>query len=190
MPNTTRAPREGALQSSAGSHTSDVEGGDGHDQDQTKHQFGQVDGVFADPVKWKRLQRGEDLGRQLPDGNRLVRADDQIAQRHHPADDETHAGGKQRFGVGHLTVGAGDAGREMAVNDANGDNENAPQDEPECRPGRAAPAEPVVHHHDPANADHRPQRQGEERCHPQTLAERCSRTRFGFFTHDNSTPST
>jgi len=88
-------------------------------------------------------------------------ADDEVGQHHHPSGGEADPLRKDFGGVGDFGGRVGHAADQAPVHIANGEEQRAADGKSENRAENAAAQQPVVHHHQPADADHGAPSQGE-----------------------------
>ncbi len=132
----------------------EIDEADARGQRETGDQPRQRDCLPGHRVEHDLVHRREDPGKQVPDGHGLPGTDDRVGQHHHPPGGEADAARENALGIGDLGAGIGYRAHQPAVGLRNRQQQQRAAEKPEHGAARAAPAQPVIHDDEPADADH------------------------------------
>src|SRR5271167_844002 len=112
------------------------------------------DRLARDAIKLEGIEPWENVGGDFSEGDSLPRADDEVSKKHHPAGEVADNGRENLGGVGGFAGGVRKALDPLAVDIADGKQNDSADGKAECGSGGTAATEPVVHEDKPAGADH------------------------------------
>ncbi|MGA3190795.1 MAG: hypothetical protein ABSF22_27150 [Bryobacteraceae bacterium] len=121
----------------------------------------EIDWASGDSIDLKPIERREDVTGDAAHGDGFPRTDDEVGEHHHPPGGEADGAGKSRGGVRDLPRSIGHGGHQPAIDPADREKECATDGEAQQSAQCAAAQQPIVHHDQPADADHCPPAQGE-----------------------------
>ena len=114
-----------------------------------------VDRAAADRVELVAVERREDPREQIAGGDRFPRTHNRVGQHHRPAGGEADRRRHHAFGIRDLRAGILDPLDQPAVGVRDRKEQQAAEQKTKDAAGGTAARQPVVHQHEPADADHR-----------------------------------
>src|SRR5215469_6702961 len=123
-------------------------------QGQPNHEMRKIDGFACNSIQLDAMQSREEIPGDASNGDRFPGTDDVIRQQHHPSGGIADGAREDRSGICDLSCSLWHRPHKMTVYNADWQQHCAADDKTENGAERTTAPQPVVHHDQPADADH------------------------------------
>lgn len=131
-----------------------VDGGEEEGERDAEEETREKNRLASDAVEHETIERRKNVGGDFADGDGFPGTDDEVGEEHHPASEIADEGRENLGGVGGFTRSVWEPLDPLAIDVADGKQNDAANGKSESSAERAAAAEPVVHEDEPAGANH------------------------------------
>src|SRR5580704_10079679 len=151
----------GFLEVGAEADAAVVDGGEKQSKRHAQDESRKENGLTSDAVQLERVKKRKNVGGDFSEGDGFPRTNDEVCEKHHPAGEVADDRRENLRRVGGFAGGVGNALDPLAIDVADGKQNDSANGKTECRTRWTATAEPIVHEDQPAGADHGAEGQSE-----------------------------